>query len=226
MGNTTWQWARGYLKLRSSAPWQIVHKEQKLVFEGLKNIQLQGCTVLSLNPLWLSLPGKAIKLFFSTSPQKNKNNKHTKNISFQSQSERVPYNELECQTPCRSARSYRGSRQTHEGSQGWERALPKLPALLTASFSPPSANQAPSNPRAKLFFQSRTVALSIQASLILLQFPDACLLQMGSLWQPSIEQVCRHHFSKSSLRVSVLHFGSSHSIWSSFIITFLMVMCD
>ena len=60
-----------------SAPWQIVHKEQKLVFEGLKNIQLQGCTVLSLSPLWLSLPGKAIKLFFSTSPQKNKNNKQT-----------------------------------------------------------------------------------------------------------------------------------------------------
>ena len=92
---------------------------------------------------------KAILFYFTSKKQKQ-----TKDVQFQSQFERVPYNELECQTPWRRARSYRGRGQTREGSWGCERALPKLPARLTASFSSRSANQAPSRPRAKLSFQS------------------------------------------------------------------------
>ena len=55
------------------------------------------------------------------------------------------------------------------------------------------------------------------------------ILQIEHLWKPSIEQVCRYHFSNRicSFHVSVSHFGNFGNI-SNFliIIIFVMVISD
>ena len=56
-----------------------------------------------------------------------------------------------------------------------------------------------------------------------------CLSWIESLWQPCVEQVCRHYFSHSicSLHVSMPHFGNSCKISNFFIIMVsVMVISD